>query len=449
MDFNKLALEYKDQALDFLFNILRINTVLTEYNPDSQAPFGNGNKKCLEAFLNKASLDGFKTLNCDNYAGHIEYGNGEDIVGVLGHLDVVPVTGEWITPPFDPSIRDNKIFARGVLDDKGPMVAAYFALKMLKDNDISLNKRVRIILGCDEETGSRCLKYYFTKEEKPSLGFSPDANYPLIYGEKCHANFFIKGKLSDDSIIKSWNSGTVLNVCPSRCEVTLKGNYSNEFNIFIKKNNYHGEIINNTYVIYGKEAHGSLPEQGLNANYPMVDFINTIHKDNFTMYMDKYMNYDDDGANLGIDVINGDMGHLSKNTGKIIIDNGNIYIGVDIRVPTKSHDDIIRERLKNTTNEYGLSYEFDGCGLYHYVDPNSFLVDTLYSVYKAQTNDNINKPMTIGGGTYAKLLDNCVAFGPVFPNEEEAIHCPNEYWSIDSFIKNIAIYAESIYKLSR
>ena len=200
-DLNKLANDYKEEALDLLKRLISCASVLDEYKPNSDAPFGKENKKALELLLKQAQNDGFITKNVDNYAGHIEFGSGDEKVGILAHLDVVPVKKEeWETDPFELVIKGDKMFARGSLDDKGPLVASYIAMKILKDLGFKPNKRVRLIAGCDEESGSRCLERYFEKEPKPEYGFSPDADFPLIYGEKAMMSYDILGDVSDDII---------------------------------------------------------------------------------------------------------------------------------------------------------------------------------------------------------------------------------------------------------
>lgn len=445
MDFNQALDNYKDEALNLLSELLKFKTVLDKYDPKSPAPFGKELKKALDYLLSYAKNDGFSVENDSGYAGHIEYGEGDEILGILCHIDVVPATGSWYGDPFVPLVRNGRIYARGSVDDKGPLVASYIALKMLKDLGVIPNKRIRLIVGCDEETGSRCIKHYLNSFETPTIGFSPDAEYPLIYGEKGFNNFTIEG--INDSYIKTWVSGVRHNIVPEETRVTLDKNLSGEFYEFLNKNGYRGEYSDGTYIVYGKSAHGSMPEKGINSNYIMADFINSVYETPFTMMLKELFTWDYDGTKLGINEIHKDMGGVSINPGVINISKGKISVVVDCRVPDDSLllkiDDIISSKLK----KYNYSYKPDKKIKVHYVDPKSKLVKALYDVYVAETNDNINKPMTIGGGTYAKLFDNCVAFGPVFPGADDVIHAPNEYISIDDFYKNIIIYAKAIYEL--
>ena len=184
MDFIKYANDNKENFLNDLKELLKIDTVLVEQPEVKEAPFGYNLVKALDYMLELGKKEGFVTKNIENVAGHIEYGEGEEVIGVLCHLDVVPTGDGWTYPPFVPTIVDNKIYARGSMDDKGACISSLYALKALKESGVKLNKKIRLIFGTDEETGSRGIARYLQLEKMPDLGFSPDADYPLIYGEK-------------------------------------------------------------------------------------------------------------------------------------------------------------------------------------------------------------------------------------------------------------------------
>ena len=194
--------DYVEEGLILLAKLISFKTVLHQYDPKAEAPFGEENKQALKFILETASHEGFTTYNDRNYAGHIEFGKGKETLGILAHLDVVPVEGQtWDTAPFHLTIRENQLFGRGVMDDKGPLVAAYLAMRMLKDQGFQPNKKIRLIMGCDEESGSRCLSHYFQNQPLPEFGFSPDAEFPLIYGEKAHMQYNFEGALDSSEII--------------------------------------------------------------------------------------------------------------------------------------------------------------------------------------------------------------------------------------------------------
>lgn len=450
IDFNKEVEKNMELAKTLLKDLISFKTVLDKFDENSSSPFGEENRKILNYLLAFAHEDGFDAKNVDNYAGHIEYGpkDAKETLGVLAHLDVVPVNESlWDTPPFTGVEKDGKIFGRGALDDKGPLVASYIALKIIKDMNLDVSKKVRLIVGCDEESGSRCLAHYFSKEEMPSSGFSPDANYPLIYGEKAHSQFDIVGSFKD-SVVENFDCGIRYNIVPDKAQMTLNKDLSKEFVEFLNKNNYKGEVNNNIYVAHGKSAHAMSPNLGLNASFILAEFLNEYAPCEFSRFMTKYLTFSPFGKKLGIDVDTKEMGNLTLNVGFIKTEGRDFRIGLDSRIPVDNYKDTIVSKLETAFKDFSsLSLQnYDGQEI-HFVNPNGNLVQTLLRVYQEQTGDTISKPMVIGGGTYAKFIDNCVAFGPEFPNKEAIIHAPNEYIEIEDLKKNILIYTNAIYEL--
>ena len=214
----------KEEIVKETCNLINIESVSEETgNPDM--PFGAGCKKVLDYTLELAQRLGFRTKNIDNYCGYIEFGEGEKLVGIIGHLDVVPSGDGWETPPFEANIRDKKIFGRGAIDDKGPVISALYAMKAIKDN-LKVNSRVRLILGLNEEKDWKCINHYKEKEEFPTIGFSPDAEFPCIYAEKGIATIYIKEDFSKYNYlpikIKYIDcKNNAVNVVPKFCAVKL------------------------------------------------------------------------------------------------------------------------------------------------------------------------------------------------------------------------------------
>ena len=442
--------DYKESGIELLSKLISYASVLEEFDPNSNEPFGLENKKALDFILEYAKNDGFEVFNDDNYAGHIEFGQGEELLGILCHLDVVPVADQdWVHEPFKLTIEGDKMYGRGTTDDKGPLAAAYIALKMLKDSGFKPNKRIRLIMGCDEESGSRCLRHYFKTQELPSLGFSPDAEYPLIYGEKAHMNYNFIGELKDDEIIVELNCGNRYNIVPAKATMKLTKDYKKEYLEFLKTNNYNGEIVNDDYIAYGRASHAMVPDKGLNASFILFEFLNQVHPTTLSNFFVNSLTFDPFGKKLGYDLHSEEMLELTSNVGVVKINNGKILVGMDCRVPLESHKDKMIECISNASSNYGLSYEILSFGGYHYVDPNGTLVKTLMNAYQEVSGDYESKPMVIGGGTYAKFIKNCVAFGPSFPGREDVCHIADEYLSIDDFMDNVKIYVKAIYELTK
>ena len=440
---------YKEEAVKLTSDLVSFKSVLEKFDPNSDAPFGKENKKALEFILDLAQKDGFVVKNVDNYAGHIEYGCGEELLGVLGHLDVVPVEeDEWTTNPFKADIRDGRLYARGSIDDKGPVAASYIALKILKNLGFEPKCRIRIILGCDEESGSRCLHHYFKTEEKPSFGFSPDAEFPIIYGEKAMMSYDIVGCLEDD-IIEEFVCGERYNIVPSFAKMKLNINLEKEFITYLNENNYKGEIQEGYYVAYGVASHAMVPQNGLNSAFILMEFLNKYSNSKLAKFFVKYLTFDPFGKKLGYDVYDEDMKHLTSNVGVVMVSNNEFKIGVNCRIPLDEHIDVVINKVDEATKEFGYSYNVLGSSKRHYVDPNGKLVQTLLNVYQEVTGDYENKPFTIGGGTYAREIGNAVAYGPVFVGREDVCHIADEYMILEDFYKAIEVYVKAIYELSK
>ncbi|MDE6660661.1 MAG: dipeptidase PepV [Anaeroplasmataceae bacterium] len=448
MEFN--VDKYLEEGLLLLSKLISFETVLKNFNPKSDAPFGDENKHALKFILEYASKDGFDILNDQNYAGHIEFGKGKEILGILAHLDVVPVDGQaWKTNPFVLNISGDKLFGRGAMDDKGPLVASYLAMKLLKDQGFTPKKKVRLIMGCDEESGSRCLNHYFKKNPVPDLGFSPDADFPLIYGEKAHMTYNFEGKLDASEIITEFTCGTRYNVVPALATMKLSKNLKQEYLAFLEKNHYEGKVEKDTYYAYGKASHAMVPQKGLNASFILFEFLNEVAPSTLSEFFVKYLTFDPFGKKLGYDLYDEQMKELTSNVGLVNIKNGTLLIGIDSRVPQKEHEALMREKINEAAKTANLKANVLSFGGYHYVDPSSFLVTTLMNVYKEVTGDFTALPMTIGGGTYAKFIDNGVAYGPLMPGREDVCHIADEYMLLEDFKNAILIYAKAIYELTK
>lgn len=442
MDFKKMFEEYKEDFIEDLIEILRYESVSTGFNEQSEYPFGRNVYDTLVFMLEKGEKFGFRTGNIDNYAGYIEFGEGEEI-GVLGHLDVVPAGSGWKTNPYDGVIIDDKIYGRGVLDDKGPTMAAYYAMKMLMKSGVKLNKRIRLILGTDEEEGMNCIKYYLTKEDEPAYGFAPDADFPLIYGEKG----ILQSDLFGLTKIKEFHAGSRYNVVPDFCKVTLDEDMRGEFIFFLDDHHeYLGDVVDddpNSLVIYGKSSHAMEPDKGVNAALVMAEFLNIYYPEDPLVQLLNLI--DSRGKKIAIDYTDDIMGPMTLNIGIVNADDGEFRVGFDMRYP-KGYDNI--DSFIEVVNEYGKYFEKEHMTP-HYVDKDSEFVKTLLDAYQKHSGDYESQPKTIGGGTYARTLKNGVAFGCLFPGREETAHQKNEYMYLEDLYKAVIIYAEALYNLCK
>ena len=460
IDFKQEVLNHKEDLLKDLFDLLSVRSILGT-DITEETPFGSGPREALDLILSFGKRDGYKTKLVENKAGHIEVGQGEELFGILGHVDVVPVVeADWTSHPFKPEIRDGKIFARGSLDDKGPTMAAYYAVKLLDKLGVKWNKRVRVIIGSDEETGFRCVEAYFKHEEQPASGFTPDAMFPLVYAEKARATFDHKLKFVDEDgqynykLVK-FNGGQVLNMVVASAKAELEGEASDikeKFENFLAQEKLEGEVeVGNTIklTLKGKAAHGSTPQYGINGATKLAEFLSTLGLDNngknFVDYIVEKLANDPFGEKLGINYSDDEMGEATYNYGILEYDLERKIglVSTDCRHPKKF--DLV-DRL-NGIKVDNIDIEVTSTKEAHYVPKDDELVTTLMDVYRKHTGDTKNDAFVLGGGTYARCLKKGVAFGLLFPGKEDTMHQANEYLEVEDLLLATAIYAEGIYKL--
>ena len=314
-------------------NLLKIKSVLDEEQQTETAPFGVGVKEALDYMLELGANDGFTVKNVDHVAGHIEMGEGEELLGILCHVDVVPEGDGWSSDPFGAEIRDGKIYARGAVDDKGPTMAAYYAMKVIKELGLPLHKRVRMIIGTDEESQWRCVNHYFEVEEMPTLGFAPDADFPIINAEKGIWDFAMvqapADKVDQTTVnVVEFSSGRRMNMVPdyavAKVETEKAAELTEAYELFLQKHSLTGKanVSNNMveFELKGVSAHGMEPNNGVNAGLYLASFLADWELDShakayFTFIRD-YLFGDSRGNKLGVAYQDEITGDLTLNAGK-------------------------------------------------------------------------------------------------------------------------------------
>lgn len=428
--------ELKPRLIQTLQELIRFDTVETP--PVGDAPFGTGNKECLIFALKKCEELGMTTLNCDNYAGHADFGQGEESLGILGHLDVVPATEKtWIVPPFSGEIVDDKIYGRGALDDKGAMVACMYAVRALADAGYKFKRRVRLIFGCNEETGSLCMKHYFKKMPYPTLSFSPDANFPVINREKGMLGLeFDLGALPEQ--ILDFDAGLRKNIVPDECTAKLAKTFSGEICECAEVKEHSDHFLLKTH---GVSAHGSLPQGGDNAVWKMVKALHKAFPGNAALKFAAEKMCDYTGKAWGVNISDKESGEITLNIGVARCVKGRLVLTVDVRHPIMYTCKQVSDLFEK--NSQGIKMKVLVASEPLNVPEDSFLVKSLIKAYEKATG-NKGYMLSIGGGTYSRSCENCVAFGPEFPGESAPIHQANECVSADALIKMAQVYMQAI-----
>lgn len=387
-------------------------------------PFGDGAAECLGHFLSLAESYGFKTKNYDNYIGEVSFGTGKSFA-ILAHLDVVPAGGGWNEDPFGGRIdrEAGRIWGRGTMDDKGPALISLIALKALKDEGFVPKREIKLIVGCNEENGWECINYYNSHAVMPEEGFSPDADFPVIYAEK--GILQLRLEFGCDGGFTSLRGGERANMVCDYCEVCAPCDGAKLKKYGLSSEN--GKIISR-----GKSAHGSTPELGVNAIAPVLEYLglDEIHSLLFKDGFDLKNMRDETGALT-----------FSPN---VISQNGNkIYADCDVRYPAT----YTKEQALAKIRSKGVKYEILHWQAPLYNEKNCSLVTTLCSVYNEVTGKNL-QPVAIGGGTYARALKCGAAFGPEEDGEENTVHRANEYITFEKIKKCFEIYKLAIKRLT-
>ena len=480
--------EYLDKNLnnmiEKLSDLISFKSVSNEESTDPTHPFGEECTKSLEYTLSLANSLGFKTKNINNKCGYIEFGEGEELVGIIGHLDVVPadISDGWTQDPYKATIKDGKLFGRGSIDDKGPMIAALYAMKAILDSNIKLNKRVRLILGLNEEKSWKCIDRYKETEEFPNIGFSPDANFPAIYAEKGIISISLKHKfnIKGFDIINIDCGNNAINVVPKYAAITLKHSsklfrpvtfesYQNAlFNMDIEVQNISEDEIK--IISYGKAAHAAHPELGINAITNLVKYLcdrislsdepniilleKLLHLGFFDFESPEFLSrkeiaypteFEDDS------VIQDESGILTSNVANLIYnkDTEMLEIKLNLRVPVTYSLDTIFLKYRKLV-EFFEDIEVTSLNRQEplYVKQDSYLVKTLVNIFNSKANMNA-KPIAIGGGTYARAFENFISYGVTMPGEKDMCHQVDEFIKIDDLLLASKIYAEAIYELAK
>ncbi|MDR2713355.1 MAG: dipeptidase PepV, partial [Clostridiales bacterium] len=439
----QLLEQYREEMIEDLCAVLKFET-LTEEGTQG-APFGRTMNDCLNFVLKRAEEMGFACENLDGYVGIIDSGEGEESVGVLTHIDVVPAGEGWILPPYGGQIsEDGVIFGRGTVDDKGPMIAALYACRAIKESGLPTKRSFRQIVGTDEETAFRCMKYYLKHYPQPTMGFSPDAQFPLIYIEKGIGHWEALGCFDaakeGDIVLTALDGGSVRNMVPdgakatflvteTGCDVIYEKleKFTSKDKLIIEKCE-DGQLI---LAAKGEAAHASTPEKGDNAvatllrflqtlTYAPLDACTTLNK------LAELVAYDFLGQGMGVAHKEQESGELTLVGSVIKFDGENFSLGVDTRYPIDIPTEQLKADLAAKMESIGLTFSPFDFKDSLYVPRDSYLVQTLLETYQDFTGDMKSQPLAIGGGTYARAMKNFVAFGPGMPDEEELIHKPNE-----------------------
>jgi succinyl-diaminopimelate desuccinylase len=433
--------------------------------PEPGAPFGRANREALDFALAEAERLGFSVKNLDGYCGYAEYGEGEEYVAVLGHVDIVELGKGWSSPPLEAKIVDNCIIGRGVIDDKGPIIAALYTAKAIKDAGVPLKHRIRIIFGCDEESGMQDMEHYLRHEPAPCAGFTPDSTFPVTFAEKGHIHMFASAKIGrqpEENVIVSIGGGATMNIVPDHAQATVKvadpdacialaESYAEREKCQLTAERGSGNEV--TVTVKGRPAHAMEPECGDNAVGRLCVFLSECKlKGSIAEFVGKVsqlIGRETTGTSLGIACSDEVSGELTLNLSRIVLKDGLVEIGCDLRVPVTVNPDEIAEKMQQKVSATGLNVNIPEPTQPLYFPKDSVLVTTLNEIFCRRFGKQL-EPMSTGGGTYAKMLPNTVAFGIGFPEgRSKGEHEADEKLDLNELTIATQIMAEAMIKLAQ
>lgn len=461
-EIEKYIEDHKNEMLEDICALCRINSEKMPYQPGM--PFGKGTVEALSLALAMGEKYGFSINNYDNYVGTIDLNDKESQLDILAHLDVVPAGDGWeITTPFDPVIKDGNLYGRGTADDKGPAVAALYAMRAVKELGIPLKKNTRLILGTDEECGSSDIAHYYKVEKEAPMTFSPDSSFPVTNIEKGSLKGDFTAEFEKSGVLPrlvSFTSGTKVNVVPSKAEAVIEGLSASEIEAAAKAAEKELDI---TFQITmagaqvkilaaGANGHASTPWKGKNALTGLLTLIGRLPlADCPQLEIVKSLNVlmphgDVYGKGLGIAMEDELSGPLTLAFSILTITENSMEGSFDSRCPICANEDNMLKVAKASMKKHGISLNNDSMRPPHHVSGDSDFVRTLLNCYEMYTGKK-GGCVAIGGGTYVHELKNGVAFGASMPDTENRMHGADEFAVVEELVTSAKIFAQVIVDL--
>lgn len=460
MDFRKQINKKRNEIIASTQELIQIKS-LKEPGVEGM-PFGKGMNHALNYVLDKAEKMGFKVKNLDGYCGYAEYGEGEYYIGIFSHVDTCKEGDGWTVPPFEGKIMNNRIYGRGSLDNKGPLIAALYGMKAVMDLDKPPKIKIRLIIGTDEERYYEDMKHYLSKEKPPIAGFTLDGQFPVVFAEKGLSMMEYRGLFTQEKgeRISFIEGGVSENTVPEYCKALLltgrKSEIISKLILFAKENRHNmtARAVKEGVEIesFGLATHSMAVEMGINAICPLLVFLKQLEfggecVQGMIQYIDDVLGDDIYGHRLDVAFSDEFSGNLTINFGIFSYQNDEAKARFDIRYPVTCDFRHVSKKITESFEKNGFTLQENSYWDPVYFPKEHFLIEALLKAYREVTKD-YSDPISSGSGSYSKVILNVAAFGAIFPGESQAWHQANEYVDIDNLIKMSEIYATAIYELA-
>ena len=465
MNFSEIIEKNKEEMFQTLARFIRIRSV--QEPAKGVFPFGEGVQEALDFMLREAKKEGFQVKDFDHYGAHIEWGSGDQILGIPCHLDVVSEGDAWEHDPYGADMSEGRIYGRGASDNKGPLIAVFYAMKALKEAGFNPNKRIRLILGLDEESDWVGMKYYLERAEAPDLGFSPDGDFPLVRGEKGALVFEIAKKFAKvpggtkGITLRSISGGRAANIVPDTARLLMMAdsyeNIKEKVSAYRKATgynlNYRTKGKSFEVVAEGLSAHGATPEAGLNAISIIMGFAENIpftceDAEDAVHFYNNHIGFCTDGSGIGCGFSDDESGKLVLNVGVVEMTPEAMRLTVNVRYPLSISEEQVYQAIMPALNKYNMGLVMRTSKPRLWFGKEDPLVKTFMDCYRRHTGDMQTEPSIMNGASYARAFKNCMAFGMLFPGEEDTMHQHDEYLTLNSMVQGAKIYADIIAELT-
>jgi len=453
---------HKQEMIEDICELCRINS--EKMAAEEDMPFGPGAAECLDAALDMAEGYGFDVVDYDGYVGCVDLNELPAQLDILAHLDVVPAGEGWqVTEPFEPIVKNGKLYGRGTADDKGPAVAALYAMRAVKELEIPLKKNVRLILGTDEECGSSDIRYYYKMEKEAPMTFTPDSEFPVTNTEKGRlpGHFTAQWEASNAlPKLVSIQAGTKINVVPGKAVAVVVGLAADTLEQAAKtvtaETGITFEFFHTedgcTITATGAGAHASTPEDGNNAITGLLTLLMRLplaacgQIESLKKLLALMPHGDVHGTTLGVDMQDELSGRLTLAFSMLTVNETGLVGEFDSRCPVCANEENVLQVIKAQMADQGITLANESMTPPHHVDGDSVFVKTLLKAYEDYTGKK-GECQATGGGTYVHDLKYGVAYGASMPGTDNHMHGADEFAVVEDLITSAKIFAQVIVDL--
>ncbi len=448
--------DHWDAMLSDIETLVSVESVEDLGSAQPGAPFGPGPRAALTCALDIAAGYGFDVCDCEGYLGYADApGQSATQIGVIGHVDVVPAGPGWTYPPFSLTRKDGFVLGRGTSDDKGPMVVALHAVRLIRDACGPLPYTVRLLFGANEETNMKDVEHYRAHHADPAFLFTPDAEFPVGYGEAGICSGTVEGPIVENGDIVEFEGGAAVNAVPGQARAVVRSDRALASSDCVEATPLGGGMFD--LFARGKSAHASTPELGRNAigllvGYMLENGVGTPQERAFLNFERALLSVSD-GSGVGIEAVDDDFGALTCVGGVASLEGGRLRQTIDCRYPTTTSASCIARRVEAAAHEAGAAFSLDHDKKPFLTSPDSEAVQALLGAYRRVTGRD-DAAFTMKGGTYARLFPCAASFGPEMPDEVRpawvgTMHGPDEGISEDTLKDAFRIYVLSLAALMK